>query len=97
MGCTAVSAFVKGRKIFIANCGDSRAVICRSGLAMPLTVDHKPSLPLEKARILAAGGVVLHGRVNGNLNLTRSIGDFAFKAAGIAPEAQVITAYPVVV
>lgn len=40
--------------------------------------DHKPNDPQEYARILAAGGFVrVHGvpRVNGNLALSRAIGD----------------------
>ena len=94
VGCTAVSAFIKSGKIYVANCGDSRVVLCRRGVAVPLTVDHKPGLPAEKKRILAAGGVVLHGRVNGNLNLSRAIGDFAFKSPSMAPEAQMITCVP---
>jgi Protein phosphatase 2C len=53
-----------------------------------------PSLA-EKARICAAGGFVDFGRVNGNLALSRAIGDFEFKkSAELPPEAQIVTAYP---
>jgi serine/threonine protein phosphatase PrpC len=49
----------------------------------------------EKARITAAGGFVDYGRVNGNLALSRAIGDFEFKkSAELAPEQQIVTAYP---
>lgn len=49
----------------------------------------------EKARISAAGGFVDFGRVNGNLALSRAIGDFEFKkSAGLSPEQQIVTAYP---
>lgn len=52
----------------------------------------------EKARILAAGGFVDFGRVNGNLALSRAIGDFEFKkSAKLPPEQQIVTAYPDVV
>lgn len=52
----------------------------------------------EKARITAAGGFVDFGRVNGNLALSRAIGDFEFKkSAELAPEQQIVTAYPDVV
>ena len=52
----------------------------------------------EKARITAAGGFVDFGRVNGNLALSRAIGDFEFKkSADLAPEQQIVTAYPDVV
>lgn len=49
----------------------------------------------EKARINAAGGFVDFGRVNGNLALSRAIGDFEFKkSAGLSPEQQIVTAFP---
>lgn len=47
-------------------------------------------------RITRAGGFVNQfGRVNGNLNLSRSIGDLKYKQVpGIAPADQIITAEP---
>jgi protein phosphatase 2C family protein 2/3 len=49
----------------------------------------------ERARITAAGGFVEFGRVNGNLALSRAIGDFEFKkTAELPPEQQIVTAYP---
>ena len=94
-GCTAVVVHVHGTKITVANTGDSRAVLCREGRAVDLTVDHKTTLQGELDRISAAGGVVLNGRVNGSLNLTRAIGDLAFKGdTSLSPEKQVITANP---
>ena len=54
--------------------------------------------PGEKARICAAGGFVDFGRVNGNLALSRALGDFEFKkSADLSPEQQIVTAYPDVV
>ena len=52
----------------------------------------------EKARISAAGGFVDFGRVNGNLALSRAIGDFEFKKrADLSPEQQIVTAFPDVI
>ena len=52
----------------------------------------------EKARICAAGGFVDFGRVNGNLALSRAIGDFEFKkSAELSPEQQIVTAFPDVI
>jgi protein phosphatase 2C family protein 2/3 len=63
-----------------------------------LSSDHKPYNEGEKSRITAAGGFVDFGRVNGNLALSRAIGDFEFKkSAKLAPERQIVTAYPDVV
>lgn len=43
VGSTAVVAIVTPEKIVVANCGDSRAVLCRNGKAIPLSSDHKVS------------------------------------------------------
>ena len=48
-------------------------------MCFPLSEDHKPSNTEEKARIEAAGGFVEEDRVNGSLNLSRSLGDFEYK------------------
>ncbi|KAF4466442.1 phosphatase, partial [Fusarium albosuccineum] len=78
-----------------ANAGDSRGVLGIKGRAKPLSQDHKPQLENEKNRITAAGGFVDFGRVNGNLALSRAIGDFEFKkSAELSPENQIVTAYP---
>ncbi|KAJ4822622.1 hypothetical protein Tsubulata_020953 [Turnera subulata] len=44
MGSTAVVAVVGEEELVVANCGDSRAVLCRGGVAVPLSVDHKEGL-----------------------------------------------------
>jgi len=64
--------------------------------AYPLSYDHKPSQTHEMDRILLGGGFVNHfGRINGNLNLSRSIGDLKYKQVpGIPPQDQMITAEP---
>lgn len=60
-----------------------------------MSEDHKPQLEAEKNRITAAGGFVDFGRVNGNLALSRAIGDFEFKkVAELPPESQIVTAFP---
>ncbi|CAH2070322.1 unnamed protein product [Thlaspi arvense] len=77
-GSTAVTAVLTQEHIVVANTGDSRAVLCRSGMAIPLSNDHKPDRPDERARIEAAGGRVLvvdGARVEGILATSRAIGD----------------------
>jgi protein phosphatase 2C family protein 2/3 len=41
-----------------------------------------------------AGGTVEGGRINGNLNLSRAIGDFDYKNKNTPVEEQMITANP---
>jgi len=78
-GTTAVCAFVSLTQVYIANCGDSRAVLCRQGVPVFATQDHKPILPEEKERIHNAGGSVMIKRVNGTLAVSRALGDYDFK------------------
>ncbi|KAJ8473347.1 hypothetical protein ONZ51_g7926 [Trametes cubensis] len=98
-GCTAVAALVtKEGKIYVANAGDSRSVISIKGEAKQLSFDHKPQNEKEKNRIVAAGGYIEYGRVNGNLALARALGDFDYKKnASLSPEAQIITSDPEVI
>lgn len=96
-GCTSVVAVIVENTLTVANAGDSRAVICRKGgVVEALSLDHKPMQVREMTRITKAGGFVNQfGRVNGNLNLSRSIGDLKYKqTADTPPEAQMITAEP---
>lgn len=41
VGSTAVVAIICSSHIIVANCGDSRAVLCRGKEPMALSVDHK--------------------------------------------------------
>lgn len=60
IGCTAnvVLFDEKNSRLIIANAGDSRAVLARAGEAVPLSYDHKPENPIERARIEKAGSVI---------------------------------------
>ncbi len=95
-GCTACTCLITPDwKAIIANAGDSRAVLSRSGRAVPLSVDHKPYNEKESERITRAGGFVQMGRVNGNLALSRALGDLDFKKNTTLPaEEQAVTANP---
>jgi protein phosphatase 1L len=87
-GTTAVAALVSaveggGRRISVANAGDSRAVLVqRGGRAVRMSVDHKPNREDEMARIKRLGGKVVHWgqwRVNGVLAVSRAIGDISLQ------------------
>jgi len=68
--------------LIMGNVGDSRAVACVGGTAVPLTVDAKPTRPDEVARVVDRGGFVVGGRVGGQLAVTRSLGDRDLKSMG---------------
>ncbi|KAL7448879.1 hypothetical protein ACHAWC_000999 [Mediolabrus comicus] len=79
------------RTIISANVGDSRAILGQNKQAIDLTRDHKPNDEVERNRVVQLGGTVdwcgqvdalgkpveRTGvyRINGNLALSRSIGD----------------------
>ncbi|EKF39104.1 hypothetical protein MOQ_000675 [Trypanosoma cruzi marinkellei] len=66
----------------IANLGDSRAVLARisDGRVIVSTFDHRvPTYPSERVRVERCGGCVEWDRVDGALEVTRSLGDFIYK------------------
>ena len=62
----------------VMNTGDSRCVLCRNNLGIPLTRDHKPDWPDEMNRITKLGGQVKKDgttfRIN-DLSVSRAFGD----------------------
>ena len=96
-GCTAcvLSVDEKNKKLYFANAGDSRVVMCKNGIAEAKSIDHKPELQSEKDRIYKAEGWISEGRVMGNINLTRGFGDLEYKKnKKLKPEEQMVTANP---
>jgi len=94
-GSTAVCSIISPKNIFFANCGDSRAVLCRNGKCAFATQDHKPVNPIEKERIQNAGGSVMIQRVNGSLAVSRALGDFEYKnVEGKGPCEQLVSPEP---
>jgi serine/threonine protein phosphatase PrpC len=89
-GCTAVCAIITPKYIICANAGDSRCVVGSGGETIPLSEDHKPDGEIERARIENAGGWVdmTTKRVNGDLALSRALGDFSYKNRDDLPASQ---------
>jgi len=65
--------------LYCANAGDSRAVLCRDGQAISLTIDHKATNQEEADRIVEAGGFVKNERINGLIAVSRALGDHCMK------------------
>lgn len=66
-------------EIYVSNVGDSRCVLTEGTSTYDLSDDHKPDNEDEQIRITDAGGFVQDGRVNGELSLSRAIGDTYYK------------------
>jgi serine/threonine protein phosphatase PrpC len=97
-GCTANVCLLVGDTVYCANAGDSRSILFSNKKVVALSEDHKPENTIERERINQAGGFIIEGRVNGNLNLSRAIGDLEYKKnPGLKPTEQLISAEPDVV
>ena len=79
------------RLLYVANVGDSRAVLVSASSVTRLSVDHKVSDPSEMERIRSVlhrkqGGFVVMERVGGQLAITRALGDHQLKTSGVSSE-----------
>ena len=82
--CVAVIRMESGHKVlYIANVGDTRALLSRNGVEERLSVDHRLSELSEKERITNSGGIILNDRVGGTLLLTRAFEDYSLKDSGV--------------
>ncbi|XP_078003441.1 integrin-linked kinase-associated serine/threonine phosphatase 2C isoform X2 [Phascolarctos cinereus] len=88
-GSTATCVLAVDNVLYIANLGDSRAILCRYNeeshrhAALSLSKEHNPTQYEERMRIQKAGGNVRDGRVLGVLEVSRSIGDGQYKRCGV--------------
>lgn len=79
--CMIATHFKKNNVEYVTvmNTGDSRTVLCRGNVAIPLTKDHKPSWPEEKRRIEKLGGQIMSDGTDyriKDLSVSRAFGDF---------------------
>lgn len=81
--CTGLLLDRQTHNLFTMNVGDSRCILFDedTGMLLSETVDHActTGLPAELARVRAAGGYIVCNRVDGILNITRSLGDYYLK------------------
>ncbi|XP_010509708.1 PREDICTED: probable protein phosphatase 2C 28 isoform X2 [Camelina sativa] len=95
-GSTAVTAIViDGKRIVVANVGDSRAILCReSDVVKQVTVDHEPEK--ERDIVESRGGFVYQEpgnvpRVDGQLAMTRAFGDGRLKEhISVTPNVEIV-------
>ncbi|XP_071720323.1 LOW QUALITY PROTEIN: probable protein phosphatase 2C 43 [Rutidosis leptorrhynchoides] len=80
-GTTALTALILGKHLIIANAGDCRAVLCRNGIAVQMSQDHTPVYLEEKIRVESLGGYIKYGYLNGELAVTRALGDWYMQSS----------------
>ncbi|EXB75671.1 putative protein phosphatase 2C 13 [Morus notabilis] len=78
-GTTALTVLLLGRHLLVANAGDCRAVLCRKGVALNMSQDHRPTYLPERRRVEELGGYFDDGYLNGHLSVTRALGDWDLK------------------
>jgi len=94
-GCTANTAMITPNHIICANAGDSRCILARDQSVIEMSKDHKPSDKEENDRITKAGGLVQFKRVDGDLAVSRALGDFQYKTSDeLPPEQQKVSCEP---
>lgn len=77
-GSCALVILIVENKIYIANIGDSRAVLSLEGgeKIKPLTIDHKPNNPKEFERITKAGGKVFLDEEKDKMKFISNVKEF---------------------
>jgi len=87
-GSTAVCAVIRKEGnhnvLYVANLGDSRAILSKGGKAERMSIDHKCDNPDERDRIKNGGGIILDNRVGGVLAVTRAFGDHQLLKSGLS-------------
>eukprot|EP00756_Hemistasia_phaeocysticola_P004085 Hpha_TRINITY_DN12623_c0_g1::TRINITY_DN12623_c0_g1_i1::g.49855::m.49855 len=93
-GCCCTAVWVTPEEYVIGHLGDTRAVLARKTgstqcSSVRLTHDHTTDSPRQREEVVARGGAMLWSqgafRVEGQLAVTRSLGDVAFRP-GVSQE-----------
>ena len=82
-GNTATIIYIEYNNLFCSNVGDSSCVIISKFKAEKISYDHLCNDINEKKRILKIGNFLESNRLEGILNLSRSLGDFNLKKSGL--------------
>lgn len=118
MGTTAICTLIINGVLYVANIGDSRAILCSKGKAIALSRDQKPERLDEALRIKKAGGTIIKMGLDDKkntvllpehlwhtssaplrimapecrtlLSMTRAIGDFGLRPAGLIATPEII-------
>lgn len=87
-GCTATVAVThkasSGTTLYVANVGDSRAVLVGHAGVKQVSMDHKATDASEAKRVAHEGGFIFKKRICGSLAISRSLGDHELKTGGLS-------------
>ena len=78
-GSTALCAVIYNGILYVANLGDSRAVMFQENATVKLANLHDFTNSIETNYVESRGGVVLNNRLGGELAVSRSFGDILYK------------------
>ncbi len=100
-GSTATVAVIRGNLLVVANAGDSRAVLCNAGIAIPLSQDHTPRLRPDEMERVKKVYLNEHEGLEGwekykdfflRLHLSRTLGDKKFNPYSI-PDPEITSTF----
>ena len=87
-GTTATVSYLRKeghqKVLYLANVGDSKAVLMTPNGSEQLSYEHKGTDYGEIDRIVSGGGILIRGRVAGQLAVTRALGDHHLKTSGVS-------------
>ena len=86
IGNTATVVYIQNKLFFCANVGDSACVLVSKNGAKQISYDDKCTDPAEIKRVEAEGGFILDERLDGQLAITRALGDHDLKGRGLSCE-----------
>ena len=90
VGSTAVIVYItkeyNKKYLYCVNIGDSRCLLIKSDEYKRLSYDDRASDNNEYDRIIKEGGIIIDGRVYGQLMLSRAFGDWELKQYGVSNE-----------
>mmetsp|Transcript_3979 Transcript_3979/g.3398 ORF Transcript_3979/g.3398 Transcript_3979/m.3398 type:complete len:131 (+) Transcript_3979:555-947(+) len=78
-GSTALCAVFYNKELYVANVGDSQAVLYQQNGYVQLSNIHDLKNEKESTKVEEKGGTILNNRLEGEIQLTRSIGDIKYK------------------
>jgi len=95
--CLPGASSLPGR-VLVANAGDCCCKVWRGGSLLPLSRPHTAEAEAEQARVREAGGEVRRTadgklRVQGIIQVTRTLGDLQLQRHGLTPEPEVLATY----